>query len=244
MFRSSIMAAAIVVLLIIALWPIVHALPSNTYYLIELDKTPSANDSFCSNIFTKEQTYRLPNECHQHLLCDPYYCDEKSFRCVKIRETLCCLHRHIQSHCRADRAGRIKDLFRSVYFQMSIEHGYCEINLERIEKADQAYCIAEITEEARPTPTTTTTSSTTTTTTMSVSAPVRSTYKHFHRRPSAARPGRPRYRVAARQNYSSLANLHYLRQVTIVEENLSSARARMSIDLGWMIVVLALSALL
>ena len=72
----------------------------------------------------------------------------------------------------------------------------------------KAYCIAN-TED-------------TTTTTAIVSTTIRSSFRYFHRRPSSLRPNRNRHRLATRQNYSSLANLDYLRQVTIIEENISS----------------------
>jgi len=193
--------------------PIINGLPSNSYYLIDIDNNFSSNESYCSNIFTTEQIYRIPNQCHHHLLCDPYYCDDKSFRCIKIRETLCCLYKYFQLNCQLDNSIQIKDLFRSIYFQMSIEHGYCEINLERIEKTDQAYCIANIEE----------TNITQTTTTMAVSSTTRSSYKHFHRRPLSLRPNRYRHRIAVRQNSSSLTRLEYLGKFTIIQEK-NSAR--------------------
>jgi len=130
-------------LLFFLLIPIINGLPSNSYYLIDIDNNFSSNESYCSNIFTTEQIYRIPNQCHHHLLCDPYYCDDKSFRCIKIRETLCCLYKYFQLNCQLDNSIQIKDLFRSIYFQMSIEHGYCEINLERIEQNDHSYCLAQ-----------------------------------------------------------------------------------------------------
>ena len=206
-------------LLFILFFPLISGLPSNSYYLIELDQHLSSNESYCSNIFTNQQTYRLPTECHKHLLCDPTYCDDQTFRCMKIRETLCCLHQYLQSHCQKDNANRLKDLFRSVYFQMSIEHGYCEINLERIEKFDQAYCIADLIDEPKS-------SETTKTIIVRWETSTRSIYKHFHRRTSTIRSNRARHRIAARQNYSSLANLDYLRQVTIIEEKISSKCSR------------------
>ncbi|UJR33824.1 hypothetical protein I4U23_021248 [Adineta vaga] len=223
-------------LFILLFIPIISGLPSNSFYLIELDQKSSSNETYCSNIFTNQQTYRLPKECHKHLLCDPYYCDDKSFRCMKIRETLCCLHQYFQSHCQEDNVNRLKDQFRSVYFQISIEHGYCEINLERIEKNDQAYCIADIIEEPKSSEAIKTT---TTTTMILLDTSTRSTFKHFYRRTSTIRSNRHRHRIAIRPNYSSLANLDYLRQVTIIEENISSKCSR--IFLHWFSISILLS---
>lgn len=203
---------------------IIHCLPSNSYYLLDLDSKISSNTSYCSNLFTNEQTYRVPRQCHHHLLCTPYYCDDQSFRCMKIRESLCCLQEYLQENCQQIDGNRIKDLFRSIYFQMSIEHGYCEINLERIEKNDQTYCIASIIEE------TISTTITTTTTTTVASSSIRPSYRHFHRRPSTLSQNRYRPRLAVRQNYSSLANLDYLRRVTIIEANLVSKTSKIFID--------------
>jgi hypothetical protein len=87
--------------------PILNGLPSNSYYLIDIDNNFSSNESYCSNIFTNEQIYRIPKQCHHHLLCDPYYCDDKSFRCIKIRETLCCLYKYFQLNCQLDNSIRI-----------------------------------------------------------------------------------------------------------------------------------------
>ncbi len=193
--------------------PIINGIPSNSYYLIDIDNNLSLNESYCSNILINEQIYRIPKQCHHHLLCNPYYCDDKSFRCIKIRETLCCLYKYFQLNCQQNNSIQIKDLFRSVYFHISIEHGYCEINLERIEKYDQTYCIDNIEE-------------TTQMMTM-VSSSIRTSFKYFHRHPSSLRPYRYRHRIATRQNYSSLANLDYLRRFTIVEENISSKCTRM-----------------
>jgi hypothetical protein len=193
--------------------PIINGIPSNSYYLIDIDNNLSLNESYCSNILINEQIYRIPKQCHHHLLCNPYYCDDKSFRCIKIRETLCCLYKYFQLNCQQNNSIQIKDLFRSVYFHISIEHGYCEINLERIEKYDQTYCIGNIEE-------------TTQMMTM-VSSSIRTSFKYFHRHPSSLRPYRYHHRIATRQNYSSLANLDYLRRFTIVEENISSKCTRM-----------------
>jgi hypothetical protein len=104
---------------------------------------------------------------------------------------------------------------------MSIEHGYCEINLERIEKHDQAYCIANIEQPIEMTMTTTT-----------ASTSIRPFFKYFHRRSSTVRPNRHNnhHRLATRQNYSSLANFDYLRRVTIIEANVSSKSSRIFRD--------------
>ncbi|CAF1242896.1 unnamed protein product [Adineta steineri] len=206
-------------LIFFLLIPIINGHSSKSYYLIDIDTNLSSNETYCSNILTNEQIYRIPKQCQQHLLCDPYYCDDKSFRCIKIRETLCCLYKYFQSNCQQNNSNQIKDIFRSVYFQMSIEHGYCEINLERIEKNDEAYCIANINQDIQqPIQILTTTPPLIIESTTS-----RSLYKHFQRRPSSLRPNnRYRHRIATRQNYSSLANLNYLRQVTIIQEHTSS----------------------
>lgn len=208
----------IVQLIFFLFTPIVYSLPSNSYYLIDIDPKISSNTSYCSNLLTNDQTYRIPSQCRHHLLCTPYYCDEQSFRCMKIRETLCCLYQYLREHCQQVDYNQMKDLFRSIYFQMSIEHGYCEINLERIEKNDQAYCIATVEEEIL---------STTTTTTV---ATIRPSYRYFHRRPSTLSPTRYRPRLAVRQNYSSLANLDYLRRVTIIETNIPSRSPQIHLD--------------
>lgn len=208
-FRSLIMILSIILLLI----PIINGVPLNSYYLIDIDQNISLNTSYCSNILTNDHTYRIPKQCHRHLLCNPYYCDDQSFRCIKIRESLCCLNQYFQSNCEYNNSNRIKDLFRSIYFQISIEHGYCEINLERIEKHDQAYCIANIDESIE------------TTTTM-ISTSIRSFIKYFHRRSSTVQPNRYHHRLAIRQNYSALANLDYLQRVTIIEANISSKSSR------------------
>lgn len=114
-------------------------IPSNSYHLIDIATDSSLNTSYCSNILLNKNLYRIPNECYKHILCDPHYCDDKSFRCIKIRETLCCLYKYIENNCPKE---NLKDQFRSIYFHISIEHGYCEINLERIEQSDESYCIA------------------------------------------------------------------------------------------------------
>jgi len=128
-----------ILFVLLILIKIIIGIPSNSYYLIDIDTNLSLNNSHCSNILINKDLYRIPNQCHQHLLCDPYHCDDKSFRCVKIRETLCCLYNYIQKYCRNE---ILKDPFRSIYFHISIEHGYCEINLERIEKNDRSYCLS------------------------------------------------------------------------------------------------------
>ena len=118
---------------------IIIGIPSNSYYLIDIDTNLSLNTSYCSNILINKNLYHIPSQCHSHLLCTPYHCDDKSFRCIKIRETLCCLYKYIQKNCQKE---NFKDHFRSIYFHISIQHGYCEINLERIEQNDHSYCIA------------------------------------------------------------------------------------------------------
>lgn len=220
-------------LVIFFLISLINGLPSKSYYLIDIDKNInlSSNESYCSNILINDQIYRIPKQCQHHLLCNAYYCDDQSFRCIKIRETLCCLHKYFQSNCQEKNSNQIKDLFRSVYFHMSIEHGYCEINLERIEKNDQAYCIANI-EETTPT-----------TLSPSSSSSIRSSFKHFHRHSSTLRPHRYRQRIAPRQNYTLLANLDYLRQFTIIEQNISSKFSRIFLDY-FLIISLLLSILL
>ena len=109
---------------------------SHSFYLIDLDP----NYSSCSNISINKTRYGIPRLCQKHLLCHRSHCDDQSFRCVKIRETLCCLSEYIEKFCSNNRL--YKDRFRSIYFHMSIEHGYCEINLERIEQNDSLYCLA------------------------------------------------------------------------------------------------------
>ena len=108
---------------------------SHSYYLIDIDM----NFSSCSNILINKTRYGIPRLCQKHLLCHPSHCDDQSFRCVKIRETLCCLSQYIEKICSKNRP--YKDRFRSIYFHISIEHGYCEINLERIEQNDPSYCL-------------------------------------------------------------------------------------------------------
>ena len=184
---------------------------SNLYYLVGIDQTLSSNDSYCSAALVNERTYRIPDQCHHHLLCNAYHCDDQAVRCLKIREALCCLHDHLQLHCLQSSFVRTKDLFRSVYFQISIEHGYCEINLERIEQTDRQYCLGDHDDLLAMTTT--------------ISTPIRPPFKHFHRRPSTSRPNRDRYRLAARQNHTSLADINYLRQVTIIEEKTTSTCA-------------------
>ncbi|CAF3332024.1 unnamed protein product [Rotaria sp. Silwood2] len=121
----------------------ISGISSNSYYLIDIDRNLSLNNSYCSNILINKNLYRIPNQCHKHVLCDRYHCDDKSFRCIKIRETLCCLYKYIQNFCQKE---NLKDQFRLIYFYISIQHGYCEINLERIEQNDQSYCISNYVE--------------------------------------------------------------------------------------------------
>ena len=123
-----------------------------SYYLIDLDRHASLNTSNCSSLVHRDQSYRIPRLCHSHLLCSPSSCDDPSFRCVKLRETLCCAQRHLRRSCPDDDLRRLKDQFRSLYFDVSIEHGYCEINLERIEQDDRSYCIAMIKEDSTSAP--------------------------------------------------------------------------------------------
>jgi hypothetical protein len=206
----------LILLVFFLLISIINGIPSNSYYLIDINNNLSSNESYCSNILLNEQLYRIPKQCQHHLLCNPYYCDDKSFRCIKIRETLCCLHKYFQLNCQQNPPNQIRDLFRSVYFHISIEHGYCEINLERIEKYDQAYCIANIEE--------------TTQMMTIVSSSIRSSFKYFHRHPPSLRPNRYRHRIATRQNYSSLENFDYIRRFTIIEANISSKCSRIFLN--------------
>jgi hypothetical protein len=152
----------IILFVLFLLIKLIIGIPSNSYYLIDIDTNLLLNNSYCSNILISKNFYRIPNQCHKHLLCNAYHCDDKSFRCVKIRDTLCCLYKYLQKSCQKE---ILKDQFRSIYFHISIQHGYCEINLERIEQNDHSYCLANHLE-------------TTTTTTTSRS---RSLPKHFHR---------------------------------------------------------------
>ena len=178
--------------------------PSNPYNLIHVDSDlSSSNASYCSTSFIQNDVYRIPRQCHAHLVCDPYYCDDKSFRCTKLREILCCLYDHVQTHCPADQFAKTRDHFRAMYFHMSIQHGYCEINLERIEKNDYSYCLV--------TDLDTSTTSTTTTTSLP-----RTSYKYIHRY---------RHRLASRPNRSLVSNFDYLRRESIVQRNVSSACA-------------------
>lgn len=122
---------------------VVFCSPLRTFYLLDIDHRSSFNTSFCSDSLIDGEFYRIPRQCQKHLQCHSFHCDEQSFRCVKIRETLCCLKRYFHRHCSKSERQQIKDQFRSVYFHVSIEHGYCEINLERIEKLDENYCLAD-----------------------------------------------------------------------------------------------------
>jgi hypothetical protein len=131
--------ASLFVLLILI--QLITSIPSNSYYLIPLDTNSSlTNSNYCLNISINKNIYHIPHQCHNHLLCDSYHCDDKSFRCIKIRETLCCLYKYIEDNCQRE---NLKDQFRSIYFYTSIQHGYCEINLERIEQNDHSYCLAQ-----------------------------------------------------------------------------------------------------
>lgn len=112
----------------------------NSYYLIDIDTNSSINNNSCTNIFLNKNLYHIPHQCHKHLLCTTDQCDDKSFRCIKIRETLCCIYKYIQKYCSNEQI--LKDQFRLIYFHISIQHGYCEINLERIEQNDHSYCLA------------------------------------------------------------------------------------------------------
>lgn len=122
---------------------------SHSYYLIDIDTIFSS----CSNISINKTRYGIPHLCRKHLLCHPYHCDDQSFRCVKIRESLCCLSQYIDKFCSTNRT--YKDRFRSIYFHISIEHGYCEINLERVEQNDPSYCLTNQLEMTTTTTTTT-----------------------------------------------------------------------------------------
>jgi hypothetical protein len=194
---------------------LIISIPSNSYYLIDLDNNLSLNNSYCSNLFTNDQLYRIPRQCHKHLLCDPYYCDDKSFRCIKIRETLCCLYNYFQKTCEKENFIQMKDQFRSIYFHISIEHGYCEINLERIEKNDHSYCIADYQE-------------TTTTTTTTTSSP-RLSFRNFHRY---------HHRLTTRPNRSVLSNFNYIRREIVNEKNISSKSSFIYSDLFFFIILL------
>lgn len=121
--------------IVLLLFLLIELTRSHSYYLIDIDM----NFSSCSNILINKTRYGIPRLCQKHLLCHPSHCDDQSFRCVKIRETLCCLSQYIDKICSKDRT--YKDRFRSIYFHISIEHGYCEINLERIEQNDPLYCL-------------------------------------------------------------------------------------------------------
>ncbi|CAF0934265.1 unnamed protein product, partial [Didymodactylos carnosus] len=115
----------------------------NSYYLLNIDDNLNDTQSssvICDNLLTEQQTYRIPRQCLTHFYCDSSKCDDQQFRCVKLRESLCCLYKYFTKNCRLN---TIKENFRYIYFQLSIQHGYCEINLERIENTDETYCIAE-----------------------------------------------------------------------------------------------------
>lgn len=111
---------------------------SNCYYLIELNRNYSSIKSYCSIEYFEKNLYHIPERCHRHVECHSSHCDDRQFRCVKLRETLCCLYEYIREKCLNI---NIKERFRSIYFHLSIQHGYCEINLERIEQQDQTYCL-------------------------------------------------------------------------------------------------------
>lgn len=113
---------------------------SHSSYLIDVDSSWNSVD--CSTLFDGADLHRIPRLCHWHLLCSPSSCDDSSFRCVKLRETLCCVEQFIRRSCPVADLRRLKARFRSFYFDVSIEDGYCEINLERIEREDRSYCIA------------------------------------------------------------------------------------------------------
>ena len=198
------------ILTLFLLISIIYGLSQNSYYLINIDNNILSNESYCSKILLNQQVYRIPKQCHRHLRCHPYYCDDKSFRCIKIRETLCCLYEYFRLHCQNTNLIRIKDLFRSVYFHMSIEHGYCEINLERIEKNDQTYCIANLPETG---------TAVQTTKTILISA-TRPSFEYYHWRLPSSSPSHSNgiyHRIGTKKNYSSLTNPDYFRQVTIIE---------------------------
>ncbi|CAF3966884.1 unnamed protein product [Rotaria sp. Silwood1] len=93
----------------------VQIISSNSYYLIDIDKNISFNTSYCSNILINKNLYRLPNQCHKHLLCYRYNCDYRLYRCMKIRETLCCLYKYIKKYCQKE---NFKDHFRFIYFHI------------------------------------------------------------------------------------------------------------------------------
>ncbi|CAF3809615.1 unnamed protein product [Rotaria sp. Silwood1] len=66
----------------------VQIISSNSYYLIDIDKNISFNTSYCSNILINKNLYRLPNQCHKHLLCYRYNCDYRLYRSVGYQPTL------------------------------------------------------------------------------------------------------------------------------------------------------------
>ncbi|CAF0759417.1 unnamed protein product [Adineta ricciae] len=123
---------------------VIQIVSSNAYYLIDINEDltlESAN--YCTNLSIHRDLSSIPRQCHRHLYCGSYNCEEQSFRCVKIREALCCLYDYLQSNCSKE---KFKDHFRSVYFHTSLQHGYCEINLERIEQDADSYCLANLKE--------------------------------------------------------------------------------------------------
>lgn len=230
------MVEKLIFLTVFLLISLINGLPSKSYYLIDLVNSDIPNENYCSNILINQELYRIPEQCRHHLLCNPYYCDDKSFRCVKIREALCCLHKYFQTNCQQDNTVRIKDLFRSIYFQMSIEHGYCEINLERIERNDGAYCIANSEETQSTTTAVIIPSSITLSTTM------RSSIKYVQRRPNSLNHYQNRQRIASRQNYSVLLNSDHLRHFN-VKENVASTCSTVFINV-FLFVILLLTILI
>jgi len=197
--------------LLLLIFKIVQTTTSQSYYLLDVDLSSNNNETetvLCSNLQIS-QTYRIPRQCLKHFYCDPVYCDDKQFRCVKVRESLCCLHKYFLNNCQQNR-DEIKEQFRLIYFQISLLHPYCEINLERIEKNDDTYCIAVDDRELS-------------TTTMTIPSPIR-IYRPYHHRNRHLKPSfynptatsnyfnyKQKYKPAARHNNS---NTHYLRKIT------------------------------
>ncbi|CAF0899505.1 unnamed protein product [Didymodactylos carnosus] len=182
-----------------------------SYYLLNVDVNSNDSQSssiICDNLFTEQQTYRIPRECLSHFYCDLSKCDEHQFRCVKLRESLCCLYKYFTKHCRLN---TIKENFRYIYFQLSVQHGYCEINLERIENNDETYCIADEDNFRQPQTTT-------------VFYPhyhhhhmkhhTQQTSEHHHLRIlKTTKHYRRKQNIATRHNHST--NPHYLRKVLL-----------------------------
>jgi len=122
----------------VLIWLVWLILQSNGYYLLELNRNHSSIESYCSIEYFDGVSYQIPRQCHRHVQCASSNCDDRQFHCVKLRETLCCLYDFVRSTC-VNR--NVNERFRSVYFHVSIQYGFCEINLERIEQQDRTYCL-------------------------------------------------------------------------------------------------------